>query len=66
MAKSERFDLRCYFKNTLERESYLEVVQSRVYKTALAHFLMGVSRIHGHRLGFELQKTNDFALSVLT
>ena len=37
-----------------ERERYLEVIQSRVYKTALARFRMGVSRINGHRLRFSV------------
>ena len=50
MAKGERFDLYSSFKNILEHEIYLEVIQSRVYKTALARFLTGVSRINGHRL----------------
>ena len=34
MAESERFDLYGCFNNTLERERYLELLQSRVYKTA--------------------------------
>ena len=66
MAKSECFNLYSCFKNALERESYLEVVQSRVYKTALARFLMGVSRINGHRLRFLVAENQRFALSVLT
>ena len=40
LAKRERFDLYSCFKNILERERYLEAIQSRVYKTALAHFRM--------------------------
>ena len=60
MAKSERFNLYSFFKNALERESYLEVVQSRVYKTALARFRMGVSRIHGHRLRFLVAEDQRF------
>ena len=62
MAKSERFDLYSCFQNALERERYLEVVQSRVYKTALARFRMVVAT----DFAFQLQRTNDFALSVLT
>ena len=60
MAKSERFDLCSCFKNALERERYLEVVQSRVYKTALARFRMGVSRINGHRLRFLVAENQRF------
>ena len=52
LAKSERFDLYNCFKNILERERYLEVIQGRVYKTALARFRVGVSCINGHRLRF--------------
>ena len=62
MANSERFDLYSCFKNALERERYLEVVQSRVYKTALAGFRMVVAT----DFAFQLQRTNDFDLSVLT
>ena len=54
LAKSEWFDLYSCFKNILECERYLEVIQSRVYKTALARFRMGVSRINGHRLRFSV------------
>ena len=54
MAKSERFDLYISFKNVFERKKYLEVIQSRVYKTVLARFRMGVSRINGHRLRFSV------------
>ena len=50
MAKSERFDLYSCFRNTEQRERNLQVVQSRVYQTALARFPMDVSRINGHRL----------------
>ena len=54
LAKSERFDLYISFKNVFERKKYLEVIQSRVYKTVLARFRMGVSRINGHRLRFSV------------
>ena len=60
MAKSERFDLCSCFKNALERERYLEVVQSRVYKTALARFRMDISRISGHRLRFFVARNQRF------
>ena len=54
LAKSERFDLYSRCKNILERERCLEVMQSRVYKTALARFHTGVSRMNGHRLRFSV------------
>ena len=54
LAKSERFDLYSRCKNILERERCLEVIQSRVYKTALARFHTGVSRMNGHRLRFSV------------
>ena len=60
MAKSERFDLYSCFKNALERERYLEVVQSRVYQTALARFRVGVSGINGHRLRFLVAENQRF------
>ena len=62
MAKSERFDLYSCFKNALERERYLKVVQSRVYKTALARFrmAMGVSRTNGHRHRFLVAENQRF------
>ena len=64
LAKSERFDLYNCFKNILERERYLEVIQGRVYKTALARFRVGVSRINDHRLRFSVADNNDSALFV--
>ena len=60
MGKSERFDLNSCFKNTLERETYLEAAQSRVYKTASARFRMGASRINGHRLCFLVVQNQRF------
>ena len=54
LAKSERFDLYSSFKNILECERYLEVIQSRVYKTVLARFRLGVSRLKGRRLRFSV------------
>ena len=54
MAKGERFDLYSSFKNILEHERYLEFIQSRWYKTALARFRMGVPRINGHRYRFSV------------
>ena len=47
---SERFDLCHCFKSTLQCERYLGCMQSRIYKTALARFRFGVSRINCHRL----------------
>ena len=49
---SERFDLYHCFKSTLQCERYLGCMQSRIYKTALARFRFGVSRINCHRLHF--------------
>ena len=49
---SERFDLCHCFKSTLQCERYLGCMQSRIYKTALARFWFGVSRINCHRLRF--------------
>ena len=60
MAKSERFDFYSCFKNALERERYLEVVQSRVYKSALARLRMGVSQINGNRLRFLVAEDQRF------
>ena len=54
LAKSERLHLYSCFKTILERERYLEVIQSRVYKTALTCFRVGVSRINGYRLRFSV------------
>ena len=54
LAKGERFDLYSSFKNILEHERYLEFIQSRLYKTALARFRMGVPRINGHRYRFSV------------
>ena len=64
LAKSERFDLYSSFKNILECERYLEVIQSRVYKTVLARFRLGVSRLKGRRLRFSVADNNDSALFV--
>ena len=64
LAKSERFDLYSFFKKILERERYLEFIQSRVYKIALARFRVGVSRINDHRLRFSVADNNDSALFV--
>ena len=49
---SERFDLCHCFKSTLQCERYLGCMQSRIYKTALARFRFGVSRINCHLLQF--------------
>ena len=56
LAKSEQFDLYSCFKNILERERYLEVIQSRVYKSALA---MGILHINGHRLRFSVAENQQ-------
>ena len=67
MARNEWFDLYSGFnfiKNILEGERHLEVIQCRVYKIALAHFRMGVSRINGHRLRFSVAENHDSAFSV--
>ena len=60
MAKIERFDSYSCFENTLEPERCLEDVQSRVYKTTLARFRMGVSRINCHRLRFLVAESQRF------
>ena len=52
LSNSERFDLYHCFKSTLQCERYLGCMQSRIYKTALARFRLGVSRINCHRLRF--------------
>ena len=52
ISNSERFDLYHCFKSTLQCERYLGCMQSRIYKTALARFRFGVSRINCHRLHF--------------
>jgi len=57
LAKGERFDLYSSFKNILEHERYLEFIQSRLYKTALARFRMGVPRINGHRHRFSVAES---------
>ena len=50
ISNNERFDLYHCFKSTLQCERYLGFMQSRIYKTALAPFRLGVSRINCHRL----------------
>ena len=50
ISNSERFHLYHCFKSTLQCERYLGCMQSRIYKTALARFRFGVSRINCHRL----------------
>ena len=52
ISNKERFDIYHCFKTTLQCERYLGCMQSRIYKTALARFRFGVSRIHYHRLRF--------------
>ena len=52
ISNSERFDLYHCFKSTLQFEIYLGCMQSRIYKTALARFRFGVSRINCYRLRF--------------
>ena len=47
-----RFSLYHCFKSSLQCKRYLESLQSRLYKTALAPFRFGVSRIDCHRLHF--------------
>ena len=43
ISNSKRFDLYHRFKSTLQCERYLGCMQSRIYKTALARFRLGVS-----------------------
>ena len=65
ISNSERFDLYYCFKSTLQCESYLGCMQSRIYKTALARFRLGVSRINCHRLRFSValdQRNSPFVL----
>ena len=52
ISNSKRFDLYHRFKSTLQCERYLGCMQSRIYKTALARFRFGVSRMNCHRLHF--------------
>ena len=52
ISNSERFHLYHCFKRTFQCERYLGCMQSRIYKTALARFRFGVSRINCHRLRF--------------
>ena len=52
ISNSERFDLYHCFQSTLQCERDPGCMQSRIYKTALAQFRFGVSRINCYRLSF--------------
>ena len=52
ISNSERFDLYHCFKSRVQCERYIGYMQSRIYKTALERFRLGVSRINCHRLRF--------------
>ena len=52
LATSERFALYNSFKDLFQCERYLDVIHSRIYKTALTRLRCGVSRFNAHRMRF--------------
>ena len=48
MQESQRFDLYCSFKNTLECENYLSTLEIKKFRVSFIRFRLGINELNGN------------------